>query len=91
MFRHRGVIMLGTSLFQVVSVVHDDNTLTGRGRRGGPQSQFRVHKVNTGGIRMFESIANPGKFIRLRDGKIDCLVSDSSALLHDQHFQTRKK
>ncbi|KAH3831729.1 hypothetical protein DPMN_104999, partial [Dreissena polymorpha] len=71
-FRHKGVVMLCTSLLQSINVNTNDMTLTGRGKRGGPQSQFRVHKVNTGGIRMFESVAHPGKFIRLRDGKIDC-------------------
>jgi len=58
-----------------VNVVRDDMSLTGRGKRGGPQAQFRVHKVKDGGIRMFESVAHPGKFIRLKDGKIDCNVS----------------
>jgi hypothetical protein len=28
-----------------------------------------VHKVDTGGFRMFESIAHPGKYIRLKDGE----------------------
>ena len=36
--------------------------------------QFRVHKVAPGGIRMFESMAQPGKYIRMKDGKVDCLV-----------------
>lgn len=73
--------MIGTSLFQAVNVVKDDNTLTGRGKRGGPQSQFRVHKVSAGGIRMFESLSNPGKYVRLKDGKIDCLVTHISMSL----------
>ena len=66
--------MLCTSTLQCINVDRRDNTLTGRGRRGGPYSQFRVHKVSAGGIRMFESIANPGSYIRLKDGKIDCQV-----------------
>lgn len=67
--------MLCTSHLQCINVLKHDNTLTGKGKRGGPLSQFKVHKVSTGGIRMFESVANPGKFIRLKEGKIDCEVS----------------
>lgn len=70
--------MLNTSNLQAVNVTQENKTLTGRGKRGGPQSQFKVHKVSPGGIRMFESVANPGKYVRLRDGKIDCMVSKES-------------
>ena len=66
--------MLCTSTMQCINVDRLDKSLTGKGRRGGPQSQFKVHKVNPGGIRMFESISNPGNYIRLKDGKIDCGV-----------------
>ena len=66
--------MLCTSTLQCINVDRLDKTLTGRGRRGGPASQFKVHKVSAGGIRMFESVANPGSYIRLKDGKIDCAV-----------------
>ncbi|XP_052774352.1 lipoxygenase homology domain-containing protein 1-like isoform X2 [Mya arenaria] len=81
-FRHKGVIMFCTSMHQAVNVVQQDMTLTGKGKRGGPQAQFRVHKVNTGGIRMFESVAHPGKFVRLKDNKIDCNGGKSE----DAHF-----
>ena len=67
--------MLCTSTLQCINVDRRDNTLTGRGQRRGPAAQFRVHKVSSGGIRMFESVANPGNYIRLKDGKIDCAVS----------------
>jgi len=66
--------MLATSHLQCINVVKQNLTLTGKGKRGGPQAQFKVHKVSTGGVRMFESVANPGKYIRLKDGKIDCEV-----------------
>ena len=73
-FRHKGIIMLCTSTMQCINVDRLDKSLTGKGRRGGPQSQFKVHKVSPGGIRMFESISSPGNYIRLKDGKIDCGV-----------------
>lgn len=47
--------------------------MTGTGKKS-KGAHFMVHKVDTGGVRMFESIAHPGKYIRLKDGKIDCLV-----------------
>lgn len=72
--------MLGTSNLQSINVQKQNLTLTGRGKRGGPQSQFKVHKVNVGGIRMFESVAHPGKYLRLKDGKIDCDVSTGVSL-----------
>ncbi|KAL3869892.1 hypothetical protein ACJMK2_042519 [Sinanodonta woodiana] len=73
-FRHRGVIMLCTSAFQAINLEGDGSILSGLGRRAGPAAQFRVHKVGaSGSVRMFESIANPGNYIRLMDGKIDCM------------------
>jgi len=73
MFRHRGTIMLNTSSSQSINIKSDFSlTATGQRNKG---AQFMVHKVDTGGFRMFESIAHPGKYIRLKDGKIDCLVS----------------
>ena len=34
-----------------------------------------VHKVSEGRIRMFESVAQPGCFLRLKDGACDIMVS----------------
>ncbi|KAK7503970.1 hypothetical protein BaRGS_00004702, partial [Batillaria attramentaria] len=70
MLRHRGVIMLRTSNTQAVSVDHDLSVFgTGKCNRA---AHFRVHKVESGGVRLFESMINPGKYLRLFDGKIDC-------------------
>lgn len=73
MFRDTGVILLGTSRMQAINIDHENNLhATGKRTRLG---HFRVHKVKEGGVRMFESIIQPGQFIRLKDGKIDCNVS----------------
>ncbi|KAK3579121.1 hypothetical protein CHS0354_022141 [Potamilus streckersoni] len=73
-FRHRGVIMLCTSAFQAINLESEGSILSGLGRRAGPAAQFRVHKVGaSGSVRMFESMANPGNYMRLMDGKIDCM------------------
>lgn len=64
--------MLRTSNTQAVSVDHDLN-VSGRGKCGRP-SHFRVHKIDQGGVRLFESMVYPEKFLRLFDGKIDCQV-----------------
>ena len=71
-FRHRGTIMFNTSSTQSINI-NSDFTMTATGKRN-KNSHFLIHKVDTGGVRMFESVANPGKYIRLKDGKIDCLV-----------------
>lgn len=73
MFRHRGVIMLCSSFTQAITINHDYSMqATGKQNK---MAQFRVHKISTGGVRMFESMMSPSKFIRMKDGKIDCLVS----------------
>ena len=38
-------------------------------------AHFRVHKVGEGGLRMFESVIYPKKYIQLKDSKFDVLVS----------------
>jgi hypothetical protein len=48
--------------------------MTALGTPSSKMAQFRVHKVTESGVRMFESISHPGKYIRLKDGKIDCQV-----------------
>lgn len=74
MFRKGGVIMLATSNVQAINI-NEDGTLRATGKKT-KLAQFRVHKVGSK-LRMFESVANPGKYIRLKDGKIDCLVNIS--------------
>ncbi|XP_060083246.1 lipoxygenase homology domain-containing protein 1-like [Ylistrum balloti] len=71
MFRHRGVIMLCSSFTQAITINHD-YTMQATGKQN-KMAQFRVHKISTGGVRMFESMMSPGKFIRMKDGKIDSL------------------
>lgn len=64
--------MLRTSNTQAINVDHDLTVYgTGKCNRG---AHFRVHKVESGGVRLFESMTNPGKYLRLVDGKIDCQV-----------------
>ncbi|XP_021373395.1 lipoxygenase homology domain-containing protein 1-like isoform X2 [Mizuhopecten yessoensis] len=71
MFRHRGIVMLCSSFTQAITINHDYSMqATGKQNK---MAQFRVHKISTGGIRMFESMMSPGKFIRMKDGKIDCM------------------
>lgn len=65
--------MLRTSNIQAIGVDHDKSVYaTGRCNRA---AHFRVHKVDEGGIRMFESIIYPGFYLRFKDGKFDCNVS----------------
>ncbi|XP_048764444.2 lipoxygenase homology domain-containing protein 1-like isoform X2 [Ostrea edulis] len=71
MFRHRGVLILSTSLYQAINI-NSDLSMTALGTPSSKMAQFRVHKVTENGVRMFESISHPGKYIRLKDGKIDC-------------------
>lgn len=73
MFRDKGVVILMSSPTQAISVDHE-NEVSGTGKKNR-LAQFRVHKVSEGGIRMFESIASPGKYLRVKQGKIDCQVS----------------
>ncbi|KAH9523747.1 hypothetical protein Btru_040820 [Bulinus truncatus] len=82
--RHKGIILLRTSNTQAISVDHDKSVYaTGRCNRA---AHFRVHKVDQGGIRMFESMIYPGFYLRLRDGVIDCNGSRSD----DSHFLVTK-
>ncbi|XP_071154983.1 lipoxygenase homology domain-containing protein 1-like isoform X1 [Mytilus edulis] len=83
-FRHRGTVLLNTSSSQCINI-NSDFTMTGTGKKS-KGAHFMVHKVDTGGVRMFESIAHPGKYIRLKDGKIDCLGSRDEA----SHFIVEK-
>ncbi|XP_061166198.1 lipoxygenase homology domain-containing protein 1-like [Saccostrea echinata] len=71
MFRHRGVVIFSTSLYQAINI-NSDLSMTALGTPSSKMAQFRVHKVTENGVRMFESISHPGKYIRLKDGKIDC-------------------
>ncbi|XP_070194990.1 lipoxygenase homology domain-containing protein 1-like isoform X2 [Littorina saxatilis] len=85
MLRHRGIIMLKTSNTQAISVDHDLSLFgTGKCNRA---AHFRVHKVDSGNIRMFESMISPGKYLRLFDGKIDCQGGrdDKSHFLVEKH------
>ena len=71
-FRNGGIIMFGTSIIQAVNI-DQNRSLLATGKRGR-LGQFRVHKIKEGGIRMFESVLFPKQFIRLHDGKVDCMV-----------------
>ncbi|KAK3777632.1 hypothetical protein RRG08_021747 [Elysia crispata] len=82
--RHRGIVMLRTSNIQAISVDHDKSLFaTGRCNKA---AHFRCHKVDEGGVRMFESMIYPGFYIRLKDGKFDCNGSRNE----DSHFMVEK-
>ncbi|XP_059163011.1 lipoxygenase homology domain-containing protein 1-like [Physella acuta] len=82
--RHKGIIMLRTSNTQAISVDHDKSVYaTGRCNRA---AHFRVHKVDQGRIRMFESMIYPGFYLRMKDGKFDCNGSRNE----DSHFLVGK-
>ncbi|CAL1540914.1 unnamed protein product [Lymnaea stagnalis] len=82
--RHKGIIMLRTSNTQAISVDHDKSVYaTGRCNRA---AHFRVHKVDQGGLRMFESMIYPGFYLRFKDGKFDCGGSRNE----DSHFSVVK-
>ncbi|GFR86808.1 lipoxygenase-like protein domain-containing protein 1 [Elysia marginata] len=82
--RHRGIVMLRTSNTQAISVDHDKSLFaTGRCNKA---AHFRCHKVEEGGIRMFESMIYPGFYLRLKDGKFDCNGSRNE----DSHFVVEK-
>ena len=72
MFRHEGVVILATSMLQTLSI-DPEGMLHAMGKRTRT-AQFRVHKVSSN-IRMFESIAFPKKYIRMKSGNIDIAVS----------------
>ena len=72
MFRNNGIIMFCTSLIQAINIDHN-RTLFATGKRSR-LGHFRVHKVSEGNVRMFESVLFPKQFIRLHDGKVDCMV-----------------
>ena len=80
MFRHRGVVIFATSLYQAINL-NGDLTMTALGSPSSKMAQFRVHKVAENGVRMFESISQPGKYIRLKDGKIDCQVTNQRSIV----------
>lgn len=72
MFRDQGIVMFYTSLIQVVNV-DSDNGLIATGKKNR-LAFFKVHKIEDGGIRMFESVVHPGHFIRLKETHVDILV-----------------
>ena len=79
MLRDRGTIMLCTSMNQALSL-DDADQLIATGKRG-PISHFKVHKVDEGNIRMFESLHYPGQFICMREGACSVQVRNPSQLL----------
>jgi len=67
--------MFCTSNTQAINI-NENHSLQGTGKQNS-LARFRVYKVSTGGVRMFESMADPGHFIRMKEGKIDVLVRKS--------------
>ncbi|XP_055956181.1 lipoxygenase homology domain-containing protein 1 [Patella vulgata] len=84
MFRNRGVIMLRTSKTQTLAQDSEEGMYgTGKINR---TAHFKVHKVAENGVRMFESLINPGRFIRMQDKRIDCQGGKDE----DSHFIVAK-
>ena len=82
-------MILHSSLVQSVTI-NPDMTMTALGKKA-KMAHFRVHKVSAG-IRMFESIAHPGKYIRMKEGIIDCMVSQNCQAEYSQtaiNYMTR--
>ena len=61
---------------QALNIDHD-NKLYATGKRN-KLAHFRVHKVEEGGLRMFESMVFPKQYMRIKDGQIDINVSTQS-------------
>ncbi|XP_064626993.1 lipoxygenase homology domain-containing protein 1-like isoform X2 [Lineus longissimus] len=75
-FRDDSIIMLCTSMTQTIAIDHN-NTLYGTGKRNR-MAQFKVKKISSGNVRMFESAVFPDQFIQMRDNKCDCMGSGDS-------------
>ncbi|ELT98105.1 hypothetical protein CAPTEDRAFT_225952 [Capitella teleta] len=69
--RQEGIILFHSSAAhgQVMNI-NEDNSLSATGRNN-KLAHFRVHKVDRGGVRMFESMAYPRQFLRIKDGQVD--------------------
>ena len=65
--------MFFTSATQVL-IITLDGSLHATGHPGS-LAKFRVYKVCNGGVRMFENIARPDKYLCLKDGSFNCRVS----------------
>ncbi|XP_038056107.1 uncharacterized protein LOC119728107 [Patiria miniata] len=70
MFRDEGIVMFYTSRIQTLTVT-SDGVLLATGQRS-EDAYWRVHKVGeSGSVRMFESLAQPESFLRIKDGHCD--------------------
>ncbi|KAK2179893.1 hypothetical protein NP493_465g00008 [Ridgeia piscesae] len=70
MFRHDGTVMFYTSATQVL-ITDLNGGLCATGYPGS-LAKFRVHKVSNSGVRMFENVARPNKYICFKDTTFDC-------------------
>jgi len=72
MFRHDGTVMFYTSATQVL-ITDLNGGLCATGYPGS-LAKFRVHKVSNSGVRMFENVARPNRYICFKDTTFDCQV-----------------
>ncbi|XP_066274370.1 lipoxygenase homology domain-containing protein 1-like isoform X2 [Branchiostoma lanceolatum] len=68
-FRDDGIIRLNSSNSQCFAIM-EDGQCTGVAKRN-QEANFRVIKVQDGGVRMFESLEFPNRFLRIKDGQCD--------------------
>ena len=71
--RDQGVVILFTSRTQTLTSERQ-RVLSATGKRNS-LAQFRVHKVASAGLRMFESVLFPHQFIRVDDRSCDIMVA----------------
>ncbi|ESO92329.1 hypothetical protein LOTGIDRAFT_121069, partial [Lottia gigantea] len=84
MFRNRGVIMFRTSRTQTLAQDPEEGIYgTGKVNR---TAHFKIHKISENGVRMFESVINPGRYIRVKSGTVDCQGGRDEA----SHFIVKK-
>ncbi|XP_071964229.1 uncharacterized protein [Antedon mediterranea] len=65
-FREDGIVLFYTSRTQVLSIDNNGECIA-TGEKS-EDAYWRVHKVNVGGVRMFESIQWPKHFLQVKNG-----------------------
>ncbi|XP_035174463.1 oxygen-regulated protein 1 isoform X2 [Oxyura jamaicensis] len=65
-FHHGAIILLNTSLCQAL-YLRPDGSCSGTGQQQ-QESYWKVHKISSG-VCMFESVRNPGMYLKIKDGQ----------------------
>ncbi|POI31909.1 hypothetical protein CIB84_004340, partial [Bambusicola thoracicus] len=66
MFHHGAIILLNTNHCQALTL-RSDGGCSGAGQQQ-QESYWRVHKIGSG-VCMFESVRNPGMYLKIKDGQ----------------------